>query len=145
MTRIFLVVTVVILASWLEAGSVVKLTGGQGSWQLTVDGSPSYLTGLCWGPDISKSTVAKYTTDVQSTCAKAVRTWGTGAGTQTPRDAAARRGIKVVMGVWRQRHVEYADDQPYQERAVSEIRRWVKTYKDHPGVLMWDVGNVVLL
>src|SRR5687768_2121187 len=124
MTRIFLVVTVVILASWLEAGSVVKITGGQGSWQLTVDGSPSYLKGLCWGPDISKSTVAKYTTDVQSMGANAVRTWGTGAGTQTLLDAAAPRGIKVVMGFWLQQHVDYADDQPYQDRAVSEIRRW---------------------
>ncbi|MFD9339104.1 hypothetical protein ACFWBF_32665 [Streptomyces sp. NPDC060028] len=31
-------------------GSVVKVTGSQGNWQLTVDGSPYLVKGVTWGP-----------------------------------------------------------------------------------------------
>jgi hypothetical protein len=83
--------------------------------------------------------------DVQSLGINTIRTWGTASSTQTLLDAASAKGVKVVMGFWLQQHIDYADDQPYKDRAIREITRWVNTYKTHPGVLMWDVGNEVIL
>jgi hypothetical protein len=127
------------------SGSVVRVAGSVGNWQLTVDGSPYVVKGAAWGPDISSTTVNTYMADVQSLGVNTIRTWGTGSTTQTLLDAAAARGVKVVMGFWLQQQIAYATDQPYKDRALREIKRWVNTYKGHPGVLMWDVGNEVIL
>ena len=125
--------------------SIVKVTGSQGNWQLTVNGQPYTVKGAAWGPDISSSTVNTYMADVQSLGINTIRTWGTAASTQVLLDAANAKGIKIVMGFWLQQHIDYADDQPYKDRAIREIKRWVNTYKDHQGVLMWNVGNEVIL
>jgi exo-beta-1,3-glucanase (GH17 family) len=127
------------------SASIVKVAGTQGSWQLTVDGQPYVVKGAAWGPDISSSTVNTYMADVQSLGVNTIRTWGTASSTQTLLDAAAAKGVRVVMGFWLQQHIAYSTDQPYKDRAIREIKRWVSTYKDHPGVLMWDVGNEVIL
>jgi hypothetical protein len=127
------------------AGSVVRVTGSQGSWQLTVNGQPYYMKGMAFGPAIARSTIATYMADVQSMGVNTVRTWGTGTETQTLLDGAAAKGVRVVMGFWLNQNIAYATDQAYKDRTLSSIKRWVNTYKDHPGVLMWDVGNEVIL
>lgn len=127
------------------AASVVKVTGSQGNWQLTVNGQPYTVKGAAWGPDISSSTVNTYMADVQSLGINTIRTWGTGSTTQVLLDAAVAKGVRIVMGFWLQQHIDYADDQPYKDRTLREIKRWVNTYKDHSGVLIWDVGNEVIL
>jgi len=132
-------------AAAATTASVVKVTGTQGNWQLTVNGAPYIVKGAAWGPDISSSTVNTYMADVQSLGVNSIRTWGTGTTTQTLLDAAAAKNVRVVMGFWLQQQIAYGTDQPYKDRALREIKRWVSTYKDHPGVLMWDVGNEVIL
>lgn len=127
------------------AASVVKVTGTQGNWQLTVDGQPYLVKGAAWGPDISSTTVNTYMADVQSLGVNTIRTWGTGASTQTLLDASASKGVRVVMGFWLQQQIDYVNDKPYKDRTLREIKRWVTNYKSHPGVLMWDVGNEVIL
>lgn len=126
-------------------GSVVNVTGTQGSWQLTVNGSPWVVKGAAWGPDISTTTVDGLMADVQSLGINTIRTWGTGTTTQTLLDAAAPKGIKVVMGLWLRQDVAYATDQAYKTATLEDIKRSVIAFRDHPGVLMWDVGNEVIL
>jgi exo-beta-1,3-glucanase (GH17 family) len=132
-------------AAATAAASVVRVTGSQGNWQLTVDGQPYVVKGAAWGPDISGTTVNTYMADLQSLGVNTTRTWGTGTSTQTLLDAAAAKGVKIVMGFWLQQQISYSTDQPYKDRTLREIKRWVNTYKSHPGVLMWDVGNEVIL
>lgn len=127
------------------SGSVVKVAGTAGNWGLTVDGLPYVLKGAAWGPDISSPTLNTDMADLQSLGINTIRTWGTGATTRTLLDAAAQKGVKVVMGVWLQQQVAYSTDQAYKDRTLEEIKQWVNAYKNHPGVLMWDVGNEVVL
>lgn len=129
----------------VSTGSVVKVEGAQGNWQLMVDGQPYLVRGAAWGPDIASATVNTYMADVRSLGINTIRTWGTGPTTQTLLDAAAANGVRIVMGFWLQQQIAYATDQAYRERTLQEIRQWVTTYKNHPGVLMWDVGNEVIL
>ncbi len=56
------------------AGSVVKVTGGQGAWQLTVNGQPYQVKGLTWGPSVADAD--KYMPDLQSMGVNTIRTWG---------------------------------------------------------------------
>ncbi|MFJ5112501.1 discoidin domain-containing protein [Streptomyces sp. NPDC088551] len=133
------------------AGSVVKVTGSQGSWQLTVDGAPYQVKGLTWGPAVADA--ARYMPDVKSMGVNTVRTWGTDATSRPLLDAAAANGVKVIAGFWLQPGggpgsggcVDYLTDTTYKNNMLAEFPRWVETYKDHPGVLMWNVGNESVL
>lgn len=133
------------------AGSVVKVTGSQGDWQLTVDGSPYQVKGLTWGPSVADAD--KYMPDLQSMGVNTIRTWGTDASSKPLFDSAAAHGIKVVAGFWLQPGggpgsggcVNYLTDTAYKNQMLEEFPKWVDTYKDNPGVLMWNVGNESVL
>jgi hypothetical protein len=133
------------------AGSVVKVTGSQGNWQLTVDGAPYQIKGLTWGPSIADA--GTYMPDVQSMGVNTIRTWGTDASSKPLFDSAAAHGIKVIAGFWLQPGggpgsggcVNYVTDTAYKNQMLDEFPKWVQTYKDNPGVLMWDVGNESVL
>ncbi|MFC8128313.1 discoidin domain-containing protein [Streptomyces sp. NPDC057302] len=133
------------------AGSVVKVTGSQGNWQLTVDGSPYQVKGLTWGPSVADAD--KYLPDLRSMGVNTIRTWGTDASSKPLFDSAAAHGIKVVAGFWLQPGggpgsggcVNYLTDTAYKNKMLDEFPKWVDTYKDNPGVLMWNVGNESVL
>ncbi|WP_424216838.1 discoidin domain-containing protein (plasmid) [Streptomyces sp. BI20] len=143
--------TVLPTAPAQAAGSVVKVTGSQGNWQLTVDGAPYQVKGVTWGP--SPADAARLLPDVKSLGANTIRTWGTDASSRQLFDAAAANGIKVVAGFWLQPGggpgsggcVDYVTDTTYKTNAKNEFVNWVRTYRDHPGVLMWNVGNESVL
>ncbi|MFE6041515.1 discoidin domain-containing protein [Streptomyces sp. NPDC056452] len=133
------------------AGSVVKVEGSQGAWRLTVDGSPYTVKGLTWGPAVADA--GKYMPDVKSMGVNTIRTWGTDATTKPLLDSAADNGIKVIAGFWLQPGggpgsggcVNYLTDTEYKNNMLAEFPKWVETYKDHAGVLMWNVGNESVL
>ncbi|MET7367734.1 discoidin domain-containing protein [Streptomyces sp. NPDC005566] len=133
------------------AGSVVKVEGSQGAWRLTVDGSPYTVKGLTWGPAVADA--GKYMPDVKSMGVNTVRTWGTDATTKPLLDSAADNGIKVIAGFWLQPGggpgsggcVNYLTDTEYKNNMLAEFPKWVEAYKDHAGVLMWNVGNESVL
>ncbi|MCM2413604.1 discoidin domain-containing protein [Streptomyces sp. RKAG290] len=129
------------------AGSIVKVTGSQGNWQLSVDGSPYTVKGLTWGPSVADA--EKYMPDVASMGVNTIRTWGTDATSKPLFDTAAAHGVKVIAGFWLQPGggpgaggcVNYLTDTEYKNNMLAEFPKWVDTYKDNPGVLMWNVGN----
>ncbi|MFE9909840.1 discoidin domain-containing protein [Streptomyces clavifer] len=133
------------------AGSVVKVEGTQGAWRLTVDGAPYTVKGLTWGPAVADA--GRHMPDVRSMGVNTIRTWGTDATTKPLLDSAAEHGIKVVAGFWLQPGggpgsggcVNYLTDTAYKSNMLAEFPKWVETYKDHPGVLMWNVGNESVL
>ncbi|MFG2580055.1 discoidin domain-containing protein [Streptomyces malaysiensis] len=133
------------------AGSVVKVTGAQGDWRLTVDGQPYQIKGLTWGPAIADA--GRYMPDLKSMGVNTIRTWGTDATSKPLFDSAAANGVKVIAGFWLQPGggpgsggcVNYRTDTAYKDQTLAEFPKWVATYKDHPGVLMWNVGNESVL
>ena len=133
------------------AGSIVKVTGTQGNWQLTVDGKPYQIKGLTWGPSMADAD--RYLPDLKSMGVNTIRTWGTDATSKPLFDSAAAHGVKVIAGFWLQPGggpgsggcVNYVTDTAYKNQMLDEFPTWVQTYKDNPGVLMWDVGNESVL
>jgi hypothetical protein len=123
--------------------SVVRVTGSQGNWGLTVNGAPYQVKGVTFGP--SSSVAGSYMPDLASMGVNTVRTWGTDATTEPLLDAASPYGIKVINGFWLSQSDDYLNDTTYKTNTLNSIVQWVNTYKNNPGVLMWDVGNEVLL
>lgn len=146
-----LVASVVTAQPAAASPSVVRVTGSQGNWRLTVDGAPYTVKGLTWGPPVSEA--AARLPELHAIGVNTVRTWGTDGTTQPLLDAAAANGIKVINGFWLQPGggpgsggcVNYVTDSTYKSNAQTEFLRWVNAYKGHPGVLMWNVGNESVL
>ncbi len=133
------------------AGGAVAVTGSQGDWQLTVGGEPYQVKGLTWGPSVADA--GRYLPDLRSMGVNTIRTWGTDGSSKPLLDEAAANGIKVVSGFWLQPGggpgsggcVNYLTDTAYKNDSLTEFAKWVDTYKSHPGVLMWNVGNESVL
>ncbi|WP_377274188.1 discoidin domain-containing protein [Peterkaempfera sp. SMS 1(5)a] len=123
--------------------STVKVTGSQGNWALTVNGAPYQVKGITWGP--ANSTAEAHIRELKAMGVNTLRTWGTDAGSKPLLDTAAAHGLKVVNGFWLNQGADYVKDTAYMDSTLDQIKQWVTTYKDHPGVLMWDVGNEVVL
>ncbi|MDM7891286.1 discoidin domain-containing protein [Curtobacterium caseinilyticum] len=121
----------------------VRVTGTQGKWQLTVDGAPWTVRGVTYGP--SNADAPSYMADIASTGANTVRTWGTDASSAQLFDAARARGIRVVAGLWLDQGADYVGNTTYKADTLASITKTVTTYRDHGGLLMWDVGNEVML
>ncbi|MFE2427680.1 discoidin domain-containing protein [Streptomyces sp. NPDC059373] len=126
-----------------SGASDVHVTGSQGAWQLSVNGSPYQVKGVTWGP--SNTTADAHMRDLKALGVNTVRTWGTDAASQPLLDSAAAYGLKVVNGFWLNQGADYVNDTTYMNNTLADIKKWVTAYKDHPGVLMWDVGNEVIL
>ncbi|MGW4466168.1 discoidin domain-containing protein [Micromonospora sp. NPDC004704] len=124
--------------------SVVRVTGTQGNWQLQVNGAPYEVKGLTYGPP--QGAADGYMRDLKNTGVNTIRTWGVD-DTQTPTllNRAAQQGIKVVVGHWLNQGADYVNDTAYKTAARNEIVARVNALKGYQGVLMWDVGNEVIL
>ncbi|MGW4056743.1 discoidin domain-containing protein [Amycolatopsis sp. NPDC004747] len=138
-------------AALRDGPGVTRVTGTQGSWQLTVDGTPWLVKGLTWGPPVGEA--AARMPELHAIGVNTVRTWGTDGTTQPLLDAAAANGIKVISGFWLQPGggpgsggcVDYTTDTNYKNTMLTQIRQWVTAYRTHPGVLLWNVGNESIL
>jgi len=71
------------------------------------------------------------------------RTWDVDEETGKLLDEAEKLGMKVMLGIWlgHERHgFDYTDfDQVVKQQ--EKVRKAVETYKDHPAVLCWALGN----
>jgi exo-beta-1,3-glucanase (GH17 family) len=124
--------------------STVAVTGSQGNWQLRVNGSPYQIKGLTYGPP--QAAADGYMRDLKSMGVNTIRTWGVDdANTPTLLNRAAQQGVKVVVGHWLNQGADYVNDTAYKTSAMNEIVARVNALKGHQGVLLWDVGNEVIL
>ena len=124
--------------------SVVKVTGTQGTWQLTVDNSAYEVKGLTYGPP--QAAADGYMRDLKGMGVNTIRTWGVDdANTPTLLNRAAQQGLKVIVGHWLNQGADYVNDTTYKTAVKNEIVARVNTLKNYRGVLMWDVGNEVIL
>lgn len=116
----------------------VEVRQTDGRWQLYVNHQPFFIkgAGLEFG-DQEKLAAAG---------GNSFRTWRTDNGRQSGQqvlDRAQKNGLYVTMGLdlSRERHgFDYSDSNAV-VRQLAEIKVQVVQYKDHPALLMWDIGN----
>ncbi|GIE92887.1 galactose-binding domain-containing protein [Paractinoplanes rishiriensis] len=124
--------------------SVVRVAGTQGNWQLQVNGSPYQIKGLTYGPP--QAAADGYMRDLRAMGVNTIRIWGVDdANTPALLNRAAQQGIKVIVGHWLNQGADYVNDTAYMNSVKAEIVNRVNALKNHAGVLMWDVGNEVIL
>jgi hypothetical protein len=143
----YLVVLICITAHWccaadtsdnLSSPAKVEVSKVDGRWQLLVNHQPFYIkgAGLEYG---SQEKLAAHG-------GNSFRTWSTENRRETGQqilDRALKNGLYVTMGleVAHERHgFDYSDTNAV-ARQLARIKTEVLKYKDHPALLMWDIGN----
>ncbi|MEO1030845.1 MAG: glycoside hydrolase family 2 TIM barrel-domain containing protein [Bacteroidota bacterium] len=124
------------------------------NWVLSVDGEPFDVKGATFGYDNDVENYDRYFEDLKFLGVNTIRTWATGENATKLLDAAHKHGIKIMMGIW-MRHgrpgmedddsFDYLSDTKGMEAMYNNAISKVETYKNHPAVLTWGVGNEVYL
>ncbi len=121
-----------------KAPAKVELIKESYGYQLYVNNEPFYIKGAGFeGRD--PSSVARYG-------GNAIRTWRPGdqfISGQQILDEANTNGLMVVLGleVAKERHgFDYNDEKAVQQQQ-EEIKKVIMSYKDHPALLAWGIGN----
>lgn len=113
-------------------GSVVKITGEPGSFQLIRNGQPYFIRGV--GGDASKQLLLEMG-------GNSFRTWGA-EQIEAALDEAHKRGMTVTAGIWLGHTGEFDYGDPEAVRKQFEMcEAVVRRFKDHPALLMWAFGN----
>lgn len=139
--RIFLLVAALFAALFLpaRAGSgqavpVELVETAKGRWELLCGGQPYYIMGA--GGSESREKLA-------AAGANTFRTWDAGPKLKRELDQAQQLGLKVVVGHWlgHPRHGFNYNDLDAVAEQFMRVRKDVLTYKDHPALLLWALGN----
>jgi hypothetical protein len=123
-------------------------------WVLLVDEKPFEVKGVTFGYGKDAGNYDRYFKDLNFLGVNTIRTWATGKNTQKLLDAAEKHQIKVMLGIW-MRHgkagmeaddtFNYLADEKGKEAMYNNAIKVVETYKKHPAVLTWGIGNEVYL
>lgn len=111
----------------------VELRKTDQGWQLLRGGEPYYIKGV-GGQD--------YLDQAKAYGANSVRTWSPD-GAAEVLDEAHKRGMTVLLGLWvgqERQGFDYNDAKGVKAQ-LEGFREVVRTFKDHPALLMWGVGN----
>lgn len=116
----------------------VEVRQENGRWQLYVNHQPFFIKGASLEFGDQEKLAAHG--------GNSFRTWRTENGRETGQqvlDRALKNGLYVTMGldVARERQgFDYSDTHAV-ARQLAEIKAQVLKFKDHPALLMWDIGN----
>ncbi|MAD98079.1 MAG: hypothetical protein CMB99_12205 [Flavobacteriaceae bacterium] len=148
---LFLLLSIVPFCDLKSQVTIEKL---EDNWQLKINGEDFEIHGITFGPVDDTANYDAYFKDLQSLGVNAIRTWATGKNAKKLLDTADKYGIKVMMGIW-MRHgrpgmedddsFNYLKDKEGMKAMYDNAINVVTTYKDHPAVLTWGIGNEVYL
>jgi Glycosyl hydrolases family 2, TIM barrel domain len=112
----------------------VEVKQVEGHWQLLVNHQPFYIKGAGLESGDQEKLAAHG--------GNSFRTWRTANGQQVL-DRAYKNGLYVTMGldIARERHgFDYSDTNAVAGQ-LAEVKIEVLKYRNHPALLMWDIGN----
>lgn len=112
----------------------MKLALTPRGWQLLREGKPYLVRG--GGGDGSMPLLAKMG-------GNSVRTWGVDEGLKARLDEAEKLGLSVCVGIWlgqERQGFDYNDVDQVAQQAEA-VRKAVETFRNHPAVLLWGLGN----
>ncbi|WP_257666471.1 glycoside hydrolase family 2 TIM barrel-domain containing protein [Parapedobacter tibetensis] len=125
-----------------EGPAIVTVVKENSVWRLKRNGQNYIVKGVA----ASKSTypnASYYLSELESFSGNTVRTYSVNEYTQDVLDAAYANGISVCLGLWVGRETDGFDydNATAVQQQLENLRQQVLTYKDHPALLTWGIGN----
>jgi hypothetical protein len=151
----FVIVVFLAVSFWVNAGeaaevktgNIVKVTGIKGQWQLSVNGEVFPIKGVGVGRAAGRDGT-DFLFMAKDMGANTVRTWGVNQGDRRYLDTAEKYGLKVDAGIWLNPVTDYSKhsylDKRFLNKTRQDILRYIRKYKNHPAVLLWNIGNEVV-
>ncbi len=132
-SQLGLLVCAASLAAGAFAGSVVKLEGKDGAWQLKKDGQVYFVLGAGGGGP--KKLLAELGGNSN-------RTWGSDKA-KAELDDAHKYGLTMTIGHWfgHEQHGFKYNDPSALAKQKADVKKMVLANKDHPALLIWALGN----
>ena len=123
----------------------------KGEWHLEIDNVPFELKGIGCSHWKGKDGT-NYFTLAKEAGVNTVRTWGTTQGTKEYLDQALLYGLNVDAGIWlphcnkmrKEKVFSYLNNPEKLIKIEEETLNYIKNFKDHPAILMWNLGNETL-
>jgi hypothetical protein len=111
----------------------VEIKQENGKWQMYRGGEPYYIKGVGGSGYLDRAVAYG---------ANSVRTWSAGDAAQIL-DEAHAKGLTVMFGLWvgQERQGFDYDDAKSVKAQLERFREVVRTYKNHPAILLWGIGN----
>jgi len=138
--RIYLLAIISLMAGKMFAQpipvEVVQETDG--SFNIYRGGEPYYIYGAA-------GTNKAFFPELRERGGNSIRTWGVDALTRTLLNEAHDNGLTVMLGLWMKKErdgCDYNDDSKVAQQLES-FRNYVLSFKDHPALLAWSIGNEV--
>ena len=105
-----------------------------GKWELLRGGKPYFVKGV--GGDYSREVLV-------ADGGNSIRLWGVDANTRKELDEDEKQGVTVALGYWvgHKRDGFKADDPATVKQQLEDFKQVVRTYRNHPAVLVWGIGN----
>lgn len=148
------IVIILLMCFCFKTNAQTTIVKNDSIWSLQVDGKLFDIKGVTFGHEDDVTNYDTYFKDLQSLGVNTIRTWATGKNTSKLLDAAQKHDIKIMIGIW-MRHgrpgmedddsFNYLEDVEGMEVMYKNALEVVNTYKDHPAVLTWGIGNEVYL
>ncbi len=111
----------------------VEIRQENGQWQMYRGGEPYYIKGIGGQSEMDRAIAYG---------ANSVRTWGAAEGIAIL-DEAHAKGLSISFGLWvgcERQGFDYNDSRAVQAQ-LERFTEIVETYKDHPAILVWGIGN----
>jgi len=122
-----------------HAQSKVSIVKNGDQFQLMVNGKPFFINGAGG---------TQHLAELRDLGGNSIRTWGIESLSEIVNgkpliDRAQELGLMVTAGIWiqQQRHGFDYDDPKAVESQRDLVRKAVQTYKSHPALLIWGLGN----
>lgn len=118
---------------WEGLAASVRIVGKEGAWYLEQNGKPYFICGAGGVADYGRFAAMG---------GNSVRTWGADKAAETLA-AAGKHGVTVTLGFWLPHQREGADysSASWCEGLTASVLTTVREAKDHPGLLLWALGN----
>lgn len=123
----------------------------KGEWHLEVYNQPFILKGIGCTHEKGKDGT-DYFSLAKEAGVNTVRTWGINQGTKGYLDAALLNNLSVDAGIWlphcnkmrKEKVFSYLDNPEKLNKIEEDVLTYIRTFKDHPALLFWNIGNEVL-
>jgi len=114
------------------------LDNGDGSYTLLRGGEPYYIKG-------AGGTNKALFPELAGRGGNSLRTWGVDGLTRSILNEADSYGLTVMLGLWMKKEkdgFDYSNEEKVNEQ-LENFRYLVRSFKDHPALLAWSIGNEV--
>lgn len=122
-------------------GSKVEITGQISHWQLIVDGKPFFIKGVGCAVPAREDKLDLYFQLAKEIGANSIRRWGIDSDTKLVLDKAGQYGLMVSQGIWISYGPGFGSNPQFISSQQNNILEIVRKYKDHPTLLLWNIGN----